>query len=169
LWAHEQYAVEPDIMTVAKALGGGLPIGVSLVKESVAQVMGPGDHASTFGANPVICAAARVVLEKVTGQGFLEAVREKGEYLAQRLRKLQERWPEHITQVRGRGLIAGAVTTQPAREFLAAFRQRNILVAVAGSDVVRFLPPLVVERDRIDEVIDVFDEILRQGFEREEG
>jgi acetylornithine/succinyldiaminopimelate/putrescine aminotransferase len=83
--------------------------------------------------------------------------------LAGRLQKLQERWPEHIKGVRGRGLIVGAVTEKPAIEYLVPFRERDILVATAGADVVRFLPPLVVEKDRIDEVIDVFDEILRQG------
>jgi acetylornithine/N-succinyldiaminopimelate aminotransferase len=164
MWAYEQYDVEPDIMTVAKALGGGLPIGVSLMRDKVAQAVKPGDHAATFGANPVACAAALVVLGKLSDQGFIQAVKEKGEYLAGRLNKLKDRWPQHIKEVRGRGLIVGAVTENPAADFLAAFRQRNILVATAGPDVVRFLPPLIIERDRIDEVVDVFDEILRQGF-----
>jgi acetylornithine/N-succinyldiaminopimelate aminotransferase len=166
LWAHQYYQVEPDIMAVAKALGGGLPLGVSLLREPVAQAIRPGDHASTFGANPVACAVGQVVLGKITAPGFLEGVREKGEHLAARLRKLQERWPEQLTQVRGRGFIAGVVTTRPAADYVAAFRQRHILVAVAGPNVVRFLPPLIAERDRLDEVVDVFDEILRQGFDR---
>jgi len=165
LWAHEPYDVEPDIMTLAKALGGGLPIGVSLMRQKVADAIKPGDHAATFGANPVACAAALVVFEKLTGEGFIESVKEKGEYLIARLQKLQERWSEHIREIRGRGLIAGAVVAErPASDFLAAFRERNILVAMAGPDVVRFLPPLIVEKDRIDEVVDVFDEILRQGL-----
>lgn len=164
LWAYQQYEVEPDIMTVAKALGGGLPIGVSLMRESVAEVMKPGDHAATFGANPVACAAALAVTAKVLKPDFLEGVAENGQYLCGRLRKLQERWPEHIKEIRGRGLIAGAVTERPAADFLKAFRERNILVAMAGPDVVRFLPPLIIERDCIDKVVDVFDEILRQGI-----
>lgn len=163
LWCHQQYGVEPDIMTLAKALGGGLPIGVTLMTQKVADAIAAGDHAATFGANPVACAAAVVVFNKLLAGGFVESVREKGEYLAGRLLKLQERWPEHITGVRGRGLIVGAVTVKAAAEYLAPFRERDILVATAGANVVRFLPPLVVEKDRIDEVIDVFDEILRQG------
>jgi len=165
LWAHEQYEVEPDVMTLAKALGGGLPIGISLMRQRVADAVKPGDHAATFGANPVACAAALVVFKKLTEQGFVEGIKEKGEYLIARLHKLQERWSEHITEIRGRGLIAGAVTEQPAADFVAAFRKRDILVAVAGPNVVRFLPPLIIEKDRIDEVVDVFDEILRQGLE----
>ena len=162
LWAHQQYGVEPDIMTLAKALGGGLPIGVALLRQKVADAIAAGDHAATFGANPVACAAAVTVFGKLLEDGFIDSVREKGEYLIGRLEKLQERWPEHITGVRGKGLIAGAVTVRPAADYLAAFRERDILVATAGADVVRFLPPLIVETDRIDEVVDVFDEILRQ-------
>ena len=162
LWAHQQYGVEPDIMTLAKALGGGLPIGVALLRQKVADAIAAGDHAATFGANPVACAAAVTDFGKLLEDGFIDSVREKGEYLIGRLEKLQERWPEHITGVRGKGLIAGAVTVRPAADYLAAFRERDILVATAGADVVRFLPPLIVEKDRIDEVVNVFDEILRQ-------
>ena len=164
LWAYEQSGVEPDVMAVAKSLGGGLPIGASLLRQKVAEVIKPGDHASTFGANPVTCAAALAVLEKLTRKGFVESVKEKGEHLITRLKKLQERWSEHLKEVRGRGLIVGVVTERPAVDFVAAFRQRHILVAVAGPNVVRFLPPLIVEKDRLDEVVDVFDEILRQGL-----
>ena len=164
LWAHQQYGVEPDIMTLAKALGGGLPIGVSLLRQNVADAIQAGDHAATFGANPVACAVALQVFAKLNAPGFIDGINEKGEYLVARLAKLQERWPEHIKGVRGRGLIAGAVTERPAADYLAAFRERDILVATAGPDVVRFLPPLIVEKNLIDEVIDVFDEILRQGL-----
>ena len=165
LWAYEQLGVEPDIMTLAKALGGGLPIGVALMRQHVADAIAAGDHAATFGANPVACAAAVVVFNKLIEDGFVQSVKEKGQYLAGRLQKLQERFPDKITGVRGRGLIVGAVTKKPAAEYLVPFRERDILVATAGADVVRFLPPLVVEKDRIDEVVDVFDEILRQESE----
>ncbi|MFH1570857.1 MAG: aspartate aminotransferase family protein, partial [Gemmatimonadota bacterium] len=154
LWAYQQYGVEPDIMCLAKALGGGLPIGVTLLRQKVADAIKPGDHASTFGANPVICSVAITVLKKLLAEGFLAGVREKGQHLRARLEKLQQRWPAEISQIRGRGLIAGAVVTKkPASEYLAAFRERSILVAPCGADVVRFLPPLVVETGQIDEVV----------------
>ena len=164
LWAYQQYGVEPDIMTLAKALGGGLPIGVALLRQTVADAIEPGDHAATFGANAVVSAVASTVMKKLLADDFLDSVKAKGEHLIARLQKLQQRWPEDISEIRGRGLIAGAVMTKkPAAEFLSAFRERDILAAPCGADVVRFLPPLVVETEHIDEVMDVFDEILRQG------
>ena len=164
LWAYQQYSVEPDIMTLAKALGGGLPIGVSLLRQKVADAVEAGDHAATFGANPVVPAVALTVLKKLLADGFLESVTERAAHLHTGLHKLQERWSKEIVEIRGRGLIAGTVMkNRPAAEYIAAFRERDILAAPCGPDVVRFLPPLVMEKDQIDEAVDVFDEILRQG------
>ena len=164
LWAYQQYSVEPDIMTLAKALGGGLPIGVSLLRQEVADAVEAGDHAATFGANPVVTAVAFTVLKKLLADGFLESVTERAAHLHTGLHKLQKRWSEEIVEIRGRGLIAGTVMkNRPAAEYIAAFRERDILAAPCGPDVVRFLPPLVMEKDQIDEAVDVFDEILRQG------
>ena len=162
LWAYQQYGVEPDIMTLAKALAGGLPIGATLLRQKVADAIAAGDHAATFGANPVACAAALTAMEKLLADGFLQSIKEKGDHLRAGLEKLQQRWPNQITEVRGRGLIAGAVVSKPPADYLAAFREREILVAPCATDVVRFLPPLIIEKEQIDEAIDVFDEILRQ-------
>ena len=164
LWAYQQYGVEPDVMTLAKALGGGLPIGATLMTQKVADAVQAGDHAATFGANPVVANVALAVLGKIADEGFLEGVAGKGQRLRKGLEKLQQRWPERISELRGRGLIQGAVVTdRPAADYLADFREREILVAPCGPDMVRFLPPLSVDEDRIDQVIDVFDEILRQS------
>ena len=164
LWAYQQYGVEPDVMTLAKALGGGLPIGAALMTQKVADALQAGDHAATFGANPVVANVALAVLDKITADGFLEGVARNGQRLRTGLEKLQQRWPERISELRGRGLIQGAVVTdRPAADYLADFREREILAAPCGPDMVRFLPPLIVDEDRIDEVIDVFDEILRQS------
>ena len=163
LWAHEEYGIQPDIMTLAKALGGGLPIGVTLMGQHVADTISAGDHAATFGANPVACAAAVAVLQKLLEPKFLAKVQEKGRYFFERLNKIKERFPTQVKEIRGRGLILGAVTEKPAADFLTPFRDREILIATAGANVVRFLPPLVIEKNRIDEVLDVFDEILTQG------
>ena len=164
LWAYQQYGVEPDVMTLAKALGGGLPIGATLMTQRVADALEPGDHAATFGANPVVARVALAVLGKMTADGFLEGVARNGQRLRKGLEKLQQRWPERISELRGRGLLQGAVVTdRPGADYLADFRERSILVAPCGADMVRFLPPLIVDEGRIDEVIDVFDEILRQS------
>lgn len=165
LWAYQQYGVEPDMMTLAKALGGGLPIGVTLLQQHVADAIQAGDHAATFGANPVACATALVVFDKLVADGFLTGIKEKSQYLENSLHKLQERWPQHIEGVRGRGLIFGAVTKKPAADYMPAFRARDILVVTAGANVLRFLPPLVIEKDAISQAMDVFDEILRQDVE----
>ena len=164
LWAYQQYGVEPDVMTLAKALGGGLPIGATLMTQKVADALQAGDHAATFGANPVVANVALAVLGKIADEGFLEGVASKGQRLRTGLEKLRQRWPERISELRGRGLIQGAVVTdRPAADYLADFREREILAAPCGPDMVRFLPPLIVDEDRIDQVIDVFDEILRQS------
>ena len=161
LWAHQPYGVEPDLMTLAKALGGGLPIGVTLLRQKVADAIKPGDHASTFGANAVTCATALAVMRKLTEEGFLAGVRDRGEHLVERLQALQQRFPGQLKQVRGRGLILGMVTERPAADYVAAFRERHILVAVAGPQVVRFLPPLVMATEQLDEVVDVFGDIVQ--------
>ena len=164
LWAYQQYGVEPDVMTLAKALGGGLPIGATLMTQKVADALQAGDHAATFGANPVVANVALAVLGKIADEGFLEGVASRGRQLRTGLEKLQQRWPERISELRGLGLIQGAVVTdRPAADYLADFREREILAAPCGPDMVRFLPPLIVDEDRIDQVIDVFDEILRQS------
>jgi acetylornithine/N-succinyldiaminopimelate aminotransferase len=163
LWAHQQYGVEPDIMTLAKALGGGLPIGVALLRQKVADAIKPGDHAATFGANPVSCAVALTVFDKLIAPGFMAGVKERSDHFHTRLSKLVERWPQQLKEVRGRGLIVGVVSEKPAADYIAAFRKRNVLVASAGPNVVRFLPPLVTDKGQLDEVVDIFAEILHQG------
>lgn len=162
LFCYEHYGVEPDIMTLAKPLAGGLPIGATLMSQDVADAVEPSDHAATFGAHPVSCAVGIEVFTQLSDPGFIASVRANGDHLNARLNALKERYPEKITEVRGRGLIAGAVLADdPATDVMGAFRERGILVCVAGPDVVRFLPPLVVDQANIDHVMDVFDEILK--------
>ena len=162
LFCYEHYGVTPDIMTLAKPLAGGLPIGATLMSQDVADAVEPSDHAATFGAHPVSCSVGIEVFRQLSDPGFIAAVRAKGELLNGRLNALMETYPDKITEVRGRGLIAGAVLADvPAADVMGAFREREILVCVAGPDVVRFLPPLVIEQENIDQVMDVFDEILQ--------
>ncbi len=162
LFCYEHYGVTPDIMTLAKPLAGGLPIGATLMSQAVADAVEPSDHAATFGAHPVCCAVGIEVFRQLSEPGFIAGVRAKGDHIQSRLNALKDRYPDKITEVRGRGLIAGAVMADvPAADVMGAFRERGILVCAAGPDVVRFLPPLVIETGNIDHVMDVFEEILK--------
>ncbi len=162
LFCYEHYGVTPDIMTLAKPLAGGLPIGATLMRQAVADAVEPGDHAATFGAHPVCCAVGIEVFGQLCKPDFIAGVREKGDHLKSRLDALKDRYPDKITEVRGMGLIAGAVMADvPAADVMGTFRERGILVCVAGPDVVRFLPPLVIGMENIDHVMEVFDEILK--------
>ena len=167
LFCYQQYGVEPDLMTLAKPLAGSLPIGVCLLRQKVADCIHPGDHAATFGANAVTCATAIQVFTRLSNPDFLAGVRTRSEHLFGSLRSLQQKHPDKIKEVRGRGLIVGIVTAWKAGDIVTAFRDRNILACTAGPDVVRFLPPLVIEDRHIDEAVGAFDDILTKGLPEE--
>jgi len=157
LWAHEPYEVTPDIMTLAKPLGGGLPMGATLMTQAVADAIEPGDHASTFGANPVVCAAAQAVLTKILAPEFLEHVRATGTHLGERLKELRDKY-DCIVQVRGRGLIWGLETDIDVAPVIQASYEAGLLTLNAGSQVLRLLPPLVVGETEVDEAVDILDQ-----------
>lgn len=162
LWAHEPYGVTPDLMTLAKPLGGGLPIGATLMTQAVADVLEAGDHGSTFAANPVICAVAQVVLSKISNPQFLEHVRWAGSYLQEGLLELQRR---HgcIREVRGRGLMWGLATSLDVSPIIEACFEAGLLTCKAGPQVLRLLPPLIVEREDIDEAMAILDKAFAQA------
>ncbi len=149
LWAHQGYGVTPDIMTVAKPLGGGLPIGAILVKEAVASTLHVGDHGSTFAGGPFVCSVARAVLNYINCPEFLAEVQHKGDYLAAKLNDLATK-SSLIDRVRGKGLMWGLVCHIPAAEIMAAAPRHGLLVLVAGEKVVRLLPPLIISYEEID-------------------
>ena len=161
LWAHEPSGVTPDMMTLAKPLGGGFPIGVTLVTERVASAIQPGDHGSTFAANATICAVAKTVFDRVSDQAFLASVRAKGEYLGRKLGELVEKYPIALG-VRGRGLMWGLQLATEAEPVVIGARDRGLLVCVAGPDVVRLVPPLIVENEHIDAALECLDEALAE-------
>ncbi len=164
LWAYEQYGVEPDIMTLAKPLGGGLPIGAILMKEEIASVLAPGDHGSTFAASPLITAVARTVFNTIKAPDFLASVRRVGEYLGQKLRDLAARHPAVVREVRGRGLMWGielAETRQPA-DVVEAGYAHGLIVAPAGRNTVRLVPPLIVQAEHVDQAVEILDRIFGQ-------
>jgi acetylornithine/N-succinyldiaminopimelate aminotransferase len=146
-FAFEHFGIQPDLVTVAKGLGGGVPVGAVLARGAAASVFVPGDHGSTFGGNPLSTAAARVVIARLGSPGFLDAVAARGERIAQGVRS----WNHPLVKlVRGKGLMIGiAVTCKPA-DVLAACLASGLLVLTAGDDTVRLLPPLVITDEEID-------------------
>ncbi len=157
LWAHEFYGVQPDLMSVAKPIGGGLPMGVTFLAKRVAEVMAPGDHASTFAANPIICAAAQVVFQTISQPAFLEHVRWAGSYLSEGLADLKAKYA-CIKEIRGRGLILGIQTDLPAvAPLVQTGYELGLLTLNAGPQVLRLLPPLVVEQAPLDEALQKLD------------
>jgi len=157
LWAHEAYGVTPDLMTLAKPLGGGLPIGATLMTQRVADAIEPGDHGSTFAANPVITAVAQVVLSKIAAPAFLEHVRAMGTYLEESLLELQHHH-SCITAVRGRGLIWGVEASVDVGPAIEDGFARGLLTCKAGANVLRLLPPLVVREADIDDATAILDQ-----------
>jgi predicted acetylornithine/succinylornithine family transaminase len=155
--AHDHYRLKPDIITLAKPLGGGLPLGAILVKRAVAGHIRPGDHGTTFGGNPVACAAARVILKKVTNKGFLKGVRAKGALLVERLKKLNH---PVITGIRGRGLWVGVDLKGDTTRIINLCRKNGLLICKAGTRTVRFLPPLTVTKQEIVKAVNIFKKSL---------
>ncbi|MCB9077554.1 MAG: aspartate aminotransferase family protein [Anaerolineaceae bacterium] len=153
LWAYEGYHVTPDMMTLAKPLAGGLPIGAILLTQNVADALGPGDHGSTFAGGPLICTVARSVFRHVNTTVFLQQVKTHGDYLAAQLNDRVVVSPL-IEQVRGKGLMWGLVSAPPAAEIMVEARKHGLIVLVAGPNVVRLLPPLTISTDEIDELVD---------------
>jgi predicted acetylornithine/succinylornithine family transaminase len=159
LWAHEAYGVTPDIMTLAKPLANGLPIGAVLATEAVASVMQPGDHGSTFAANPLVCHVACAVFDTVSQPQFLTEVRSKGEYLLNGLRELTA---PQVTEVRGRGLMVGLQLVGEAQPAIAAGYERGFILVNAGPQVLRLVPPLIIERQHIDALLEALPELLSE-------
>ncbi len=164
LFAYEQLGVTPDIMTLAKALGNGLPIGAMLTRNEIAASLTVGTHASTFGGNPVAAAAAVAVMKTMLADGFLESVQERSGYFVQRLEEVAAKFPELATGVRGRGMLLGLVLTEKGIEHGMDIVQQmfdsGMLINFAGMRVLRFIPPLIVSRDEIDLLIDRLSAVL---------
>lgn len=152
LWAHEPSGVTPDIMTVAKPLGGGLPIGAILVRERVAATIHAGDHGSTFAGGPFITTVAGAVFRKLSAPGFLAHVREVGDYLGESLDELSAS-RDDIVELRGRGLMRGIQIRGDAAAVREAGHRHGLLLATAGEDVIRLVPPLTFARQHVDEAI----------------
>ena len=158
LFCFQQYGIQPDVVSMAKGLGGGVPIGAVMASKTCETVLGPGTHATTFGGTPMICAAANAVLSEVTKPEFLQSVNEKGEYLKQKLLAMQS---DNIQDVRGMGLMVGIVVDPEQRAALVAeIMDKGVLVLTAGTNVIRLLPPLSISYEEIDEALAVMQDVF---------
>lgn len=166
LFAYEQLGIVPDIMTVAKALGNGMPIGAMLTRKEIAASFVPGTHGSTFGGNPVACAAAVATMKIMLADGFLQEVVKKGEYLQAGLEDLAARFPDLASGARGMGLIRALVLTDAGMEQGAAMVKRlfdkGVLINFAGNAVLRFLPPLIITEEEIDQLLSALAAVLTE-------
>lgn len=166
LFAFQQYDVVPDVVTLAKGLGSGLPVGAMLAKAFLSDAFGPGSHGTTFGGNPVAMAAALATLEELERGGWLERVRAMGALLKERLAELATRMPA-VVEVRGLGLMLGVQVTVPVADVLAALRRRGVLMLPAGTDVIRLLPPFTIGPAEVEVAVralaEALDEVAAQG------
>lgn len=158
-FAYEHFGVKPDIVTLAKGLAGGVPIGAFIATEKAAAAFHAGDHGSTFGGNPLACAAANAVLDAMTPD-FLENVEKMGEYFKERLLALQTKLPWFIKEVRGMGLILGMEITKEGRDIVNACLEEGAIINCTSGNVLRFVPPLIVTKSEIDEVVNVLGCVL---------
>ena len=159
LYAYQTSGVVPDMITSAKGLAGGVPIGVILAGGNVADVFQPGDHGSTFGGNPLACSAACVVLDEILNNGILEHVQEVSAFLKATLEKLQTQFPEIITDIRGLGLMMGIEVNCDPKEVISACIEKGLLLVSADTNVIRFVPPLIIEKEHIRKMADILGSI----------
>ncbi len=155
------FEVEPDIIVSAKAIGGGLPLGAILVSPKFENVFTPGVHGTTFGGNPVCCAAGKVVLEEVFENGLMNQVAESGNYLSDQLEELKFMFPDDIKEIRGRGFMQGIEMNYPGNEMVKKMRERKVLTNCTNTTVLRLLPPLISTKTDIDFFLFNFHEILK--------
>ncbi|HTC96747.1 MAG TPA: aspartate aminotransferase family protein [Bradyrhizobium sp.] len=153
LFAYKRLGITPDVMSLAKALGGGFPIGAVLASASAAAGMAPGSHGSTFGGNPLAVAAANAVLDVMLKPGFFDHVQKMSLLLKQKLASVVDRYPSVLSEVRGEGLLIGVKAVVPSGDLVAALREQKLLTVGAGDNVVRFLAPLIVTEAEIDQSI----------------
>jgi predicted acetylornithine/succinylornithine family transaminase len=166
-FAYQHDNAVPDVMTLAKAVGGGVAAGVLVATEKISAGLmiaegGPAPHASTFGGNPLACAAIQAVIQCLEDERLIEHGAELGAYLGQRLEELAARYPGRCKEARGRGLLRGIAMIDPAAAFVTRCREKGVLLSAVGGNVVRFTPALIVRREHIDEALLVVDEVLRE-------
>ncbi len=159
-FAWQLFEVKPDVLTLAKALAGGVPCGAMLTNKRAESIFSPGDHASTFGGNALAMAGVSAMAHRLGETDLCNEVTEQGEYLRSKLQEIQRKYPKTCTAVRGFGLMNGLVLTIPPRQVVEACFAKGLLVLSAGSDVLRFVPPLVISKQEIEKAVAIVDEVL---------
>ena len=160
-FAHEHFGIIPDVMTIAKGLGGGVPIGATLATDKVASAFQPGAHATTFGGNPLVCVAAIATIETLLEDGFiLDQCNRMSEYFIERLGDLKDKFPTLITNIRGLGLLLGMELTMECTPIVNACLDLGVLVNCTAEKVLRFIPPLIVQKKDIDQLIHVLEKVF---------
>mmetsp|Transcript_23324 Transcript_23324/g.32579 ORF Transcript_23324/g.32579 Transcript_23324/m.32579 type:complete len:471 (-) Transcript_23324:127-1539(-) len=164
LWGYENLDIEPDVFTSAKALGGGVPIGAMMARGEAANTFGPGDHASTYGGNPLACSAGLAVAKVISEENLLENVRERGEQLSSGLEAIAAKYPNILGEVRGWGLLKGVVIQDSAGctagELVGDAMKSGLLLVPAGTNVCRFVPPLIVSEQDINNALEMFEQAV---------
>jgi acetylornithine/succinyldiaminopimelate/putrescine aminotransferase len=161
MFAYEHFNIKPDIVTMAKGLGSGIVVGAFAVNDKVAKGFEPGDHASTFGGNALACTAVNITLDMLSNGGILDNVVEQGKYLNKRLNELKDKY-DCIVDVRGMGLMQGIEINIPVPNVVSKCLEKGLLLVGAGANVIRFVPPLVISSEEIDECIKIIDEAFSE-------
>jgi len=161
-FAFEKSGIIPDIVPIAKGIGGGFPLGACLVTKKVSIGMTPGTHGSTFGGNPLAMAVGNAVLDVIFKKGFLENVKEKGKYFDQGLNKIKNQYPKIIEEVRGAGLMKGLKVLVDNTEFIKKLMNHRMLALKAEENVIRLFPPLIVQNEELDEAISKIDKVCKE-------
>jgi len=159
-FAYQNFNVIPDVIAMAKGLGGGFPIGAVMANER-ANVLQPGDHGSTFGGNPLACAVSLAVMNELLEGGIIAGIEEKSSYFKAKLGKLKSKY-SFITEVKGMGFLIGIAMDIDVKAFSGKCFEHKLLVATAGKDVIRILPPLNITISEIDEVVQLLDEVMEE-------
>jgi acetylornithine/succinyldiaminopimelate/putrescine aminotransferase len=168
LFAYEHFGVTPDVMTLAKALANGLPMGAMMARAEVAEAFTPGSHASTFGGTPLVATAALTAVKTLLDEGILENCERLGQYFRERLRRLQSKYP-FIREVRGKGLLIGLDMTCEGMSVVKACMEQGFLINCTQEHILRFIPPLIIKEADIDALVSCLDSVFEGLSTRPEG